>query len=61
MQGWRNDMDFIDRLIEIPVICKIGLCFGIAVLFLPLAQWIDYRRDVKKYGKEYADELARRY
>lgn len=54
-------MDFIDWLIEIPVICKIGLCFGIAVLFLPLAQWIDYRRDVKKYGKEYADEIARRY
>lgn len=54
-------IDIIDWLIEIPVICKIGLCYAIAVLLLPLAQWIEYRYDVKKYGKEYADEIARRY
>lgn len=51
----------IDFLIEIPVICLIGLMYGVAFLLLPLAQWIDYKRDVRKYGEEYADEIARRY
>ena len=51
----------IEWLIEIPVVCKIGLCYAIAFLLLPFAQWISYKRDVKKYGKEYADEIARRY
>ena len=41
----------IDFLIEIPVICLIGLMYGVAFLLLPLAQWIDYKRDVRKYGK----------
>lgn len=54
-------MDFIEWLIELPVVCKIGLCYAIAFLLLPFAQWISYKRDVKKYGKEYADEIARRY
>ena len=54
-------MDFIDWLIEIPVICKIGLCYGFALLLLPISQWIEYRRWVKKYGKKEAGEMARRY
>ena len=54
-------MDFIEWLIEIPVICKIGLCFAVALLLLPLAQWFNYRLWVKKYGKEEADEIAKRY
>ena len=54
-------MDFIDWLIEIPVICKIGLCFAVAFLLLPLGQWLDYRRWAKEDGKEEADEIARRY
>lgn len=53
-------MDFIDWLIECPVICKLGLCYGGALLFVPLTQWVEYRRWVKKYGKKEADELARR-
>ena len=51
----------IEWLIEIPVVCKIGLCYAVAFLFLPLVQWISYKQDMKKYGKEYADEIARRY
>lgn len=39
----------------------MGLLFGVAFLFLPFAQWVGYKRDCKKYGKEYADEIARRY
>ncbi len=54
-------MDFIDWLIGLPVICKLGLCYGIAFIFLPLGQWLEYKHDVKKYGKDIADEMARRY
>lgn len=31
-----------------------------AFLLLPLAQWIDYKRDCKKHGKDQADEIWRR-
>lgn len=31
-----------------------------AILLLPLAQWIEYKHDCKKYGKEQADEIWRR-
>ena len=31
-----------------------------AILLLPLAQWIEYKRDCKKHGKEKADEIWRR-
>ena len=31
-----------------------------AILLLPIGQWIAYRKDVKKHGKEHADELWRR-
>lgn len=51
----------VDWLQSIPVVCLIGLCYGFAFLLLPFAQWIEYRHDVKKYGKDYADEIARRY
>lgn len=52
---------FIDWLIEIPVQCKIGIVYAIAILLLPIGQWIDYRIMIKKYGKEEADEIARRW
>ena len=52
---------FIDWLIELPVLCQLGLVWGIALMLIPFAQWISYKRDCKKYGKEYADEIARRY
>ena len=32
-----------------------------AFLLLPLGQWIDYKMDCKKYGKETADEIRRRW
>lgn len=31
-----------------------------AFLLLPIGQWIDYRRDCRKHGKEQADEIWRR-
>ena len=31
-----------------------------AILLLPLSQWIDYKRDCKKHGKEQADEIWKR-
>lgn len=43
-------------VIALVVFC--GLSFSIGI---PLLQWIDYRKDVKKYGKEIANEIARRY
>lgn len=42
-------------------VCLVGLIYGIAIILLPIMQWIDYKLDVKKYGKEVADEIARRY
>lgn len=61
----RNIMEMIegivDWLIDLPVVCQLGICFAVAFILLPFAQWISYKRDVKKYGKEYADEIARRY
>ncbi len=31
-----------------------------AILLLPIGQWIDYKRDRKRYGKSKADEIWRR-
>lgn len=36
------------------------LCFPIAFLLVPIAQWIEYKLDCKKYGKEQADEIWKR-
>lgn len=35
--------------------------WGITFLFIPMAQWIDYKRNCKKHGKEEADEIRRRW
>ncbi len=51
----------VEYLTSIPVPCLIGLCYAGAILLLPIAQWLKYRHDVKKYGKDIADEIARRY
>ena len=53
--------EIVTWLESIPTICLIGLCYGIAFLFLPIGQWIEYRVWVKKYGKDTADEFARRW
>ena len=52
--------EIFDYLIEIPVPCLIGLCYAVAILFVPLAQFIEYKRDCKKHGKEQANEIWRR-
>lgn len=52
---------FVDYVVYLPVPCLIGLMYGMAFLFVPIAQAIEYRRDCKKFGKEYADELWRRW
>ena len=53
--------DFCEWLQGIPVICLMGLIYGVAFLLLPIAQWIDYKLMRKKYGKDVADEIMRRY
>ena len=42
-------------------LCFIAIGYTGAILLYPLVQWIDYRRDCKKYGKETADEIRRRW
>lgn len=54
-------MAFIDWLLEIPAVCFLGLCYAVAFLLLLLGQWIDHKHDIKKHGKDYADEIARRW
>ena len=39
----------------------VWVCCSIFVIGLPLAQWIDYRRNIKKHGMETADEIRRRW
>ena len=38
----------------------LGIAWGGAILLLPVGQWIAYKWDCKKYGKEQADEIWRR-
>jgi len=54
-------MDFIKWFIGIPNLYKMGLLSAVAVLFVPFVQRIQYRYWVKTRGKEYADEMARRW
>lgn len=42
-------------------IAFVALGWCIALLFIPIAQWIDYKRDCKKHGKRCADEIRRRW
>lgn len=43
------------------MIIVAGLIALIFVVGIPAGQWIAYRRDCKKYGKETADEIRRRF
>ena len=47
-----------DILTDVLTILAIGWVG--AILLLPIAQWIAYKKDCKKYGKEQADEIWRR-
>ena len=39
----------------------VVLCWAGAILLLPLGQWIEWKRLVKKYGEEQAREIMRRW
>lgn len=47
-----------DALLD--VFMLLGVCYAVAFLLLPITQWIEYKRDCKKHGKEQADEIWRR-
>lgn len=47
-----------DPLLDALAFVALGLAG--AFLLVPLAQWIEYKRDYKKYGEEQADEIWRR-
>ena len=42
------------------VFTLLGIGYAGALLLIPLGQWISYKRDCKKHGKEQADEIWRR-
>lgn len=46
--------------IMLDVFVFIGIGYAGAILLVPVAQWIEYKRDCKKHGKEQADEIWRR-
>lgn len=47
-----------DIMLDVFALLAIG--YAGAFLLLPIYQWIDYKRDCKKHGKEQADEIWRR-
>lgn len=42
------------------VFMLLGIAYAGAFLLIPIYQWIDYKKDGKKHGKEQADEIWRR-
>lgn len=38
----------------------LGIAWAGTILLLPVGQWIAYKQDCKKYGKEQAGEIWRR-
>lgn len=49
----------MSRLIDALIFAAVGW-IG-AILLLPLGQWIEYKRLCKRYGKEQANEIWRRW
>lgn len=47
-------------IIKFVVVLICAVVVFLLLFGIPLTQWIEYRIDVKKYGKEIADELARK-
>lgn len=47
--------------IGLDVLTLLGIGWVGAILLVPIAQWIDYKKDCKKHGKEVADEIRRRW
>ena len=46
--------------IMLDAIAFVAIGWAVAFLLVPLAQWIDYKHDCKKHGKEQAYEIWRR-
>lgn len=46
--------------IEVDVFAFLAIGWAGAMLLLPIGQWIAYKRDCRKHGKEQADEIWRR-
>ena len=44
----------------IDVLALVAIGWAVAILLLPFAQWIEYRRLRKKHGQETANEIWRR-
>lgn len=57
MEG-RTAMITGDIMLDVLALLAIG--YAGAFLLIPIYQWIDYKRDCKKHGKEQADEIWRR-
>lgn len=47
--------DILNDVLTLLAVAWVG-----AILLLPIGQWIDYKRDCKKHGKEQSDEIWRR-
>lgn len=58
VSGRRCEMITGDIMLD--VLALLGIGYAGALLLLPIAQWISYKRDCKKHGKEQADEIWRR-
>ena len=42
------------------VLTLLAIAWAGAILLLPIGQWVEYKKDCKKHGKEQADEIWRR-
>ena len=42
------------------VLMLLAIAWVVTILLLPVGQWVEYKKDCKKYGKEQADEIWRR-
>ena len=42
------------------VLTLLAIAWVGAILLLPVGQWVEYKKDCRKYGKEQTDEIWRR-
>lgn len=46
--------------VTLDVFALLAIGYAGAFLLVPLSQWISYKRDCEKHGKEQADQIWRR-
>ena len=46
--------------VMLDVLAFLAIGYAGAFLLVPLGQWISYKRDCKRHGKEQADEIWKR-